>query len=158
MAASDVRARAFVRILTVVGVSGLSGEVALVAFVLRSGAWGTTTWDRLLGEIAFAAVLYGSLFGLAIFARLAPAMSFPPPTFSQAPRRLRMSRRLFRIFLALFTVPAIMQVSFLAFGRSTPLDTAWGLLHWYTTSGMLVAGLVDARAVFRWRTASHQGS
>src|SRR3989442_1761053 len=143
MAASDVRARAFVRILTVVGVSGLSGEVALVAFVLRSGAWGTTTWDRLLGEIALAAVVYGSLFGLAIFARFAPVMGFPPPTLSSAPRRLGMSRRLFRIFLALFTVPAIMEVTFFAFGRSTPLDTAWGLLHWYTISRMLLAGLVE---------------
>ena len=87
-----MRARTFVRILVVVGASGLSGEVALVAFVLRSGAWGTTTWDRLLGEIAFAAILYGSLFGLAILARLAPSMGFPPPTLSQAPRRLGMSQ------------------------------------------------------------------
>src|SRR6266571_2065059 len=44
--ASDARARTFVRILVAVGVSGLSGEVALVAFVLRTGAWGTTTPDR----------------------------------------------------------------------------------------------------------------
>src|SRR5437867_1379974 len=77
MAASDATARRFVRILVTVGVSGLSLELALVAFVLRTGAWGTTTSDRLLSEIALDSVLYGSLFGLAIFARLAPAPLVP---------------------------------------------------------------------------------
>src|SRR5437667_1251385 len=108
MASSDARARTFVQILVVVGVSGLSGEVALVAFVLRFGVWGTMTSDRLLGEIVLAAVVYGSLFGIAIFARLAPAIAFPSPPLHQAPRRLGMSPRLFRIFPVLFTVPAIM--------------------------------------------------
>src|SRR5437773_10410374 len=79
MAASDARARTFVRILVAVGVSGLAGELALVAFVLRSGVWGTTTSDHLLGEIALAAIVYMVLFGFAIFARLAPAIAFPPP-------------------------------------------------------------------------------
>jgi len=158
MAASDARARTFVRILVAVGVSGLSGEAALVAFVLRSGAWGAMTLDRLLGEIALAAVVYGLLFGVVILARLAPGFAFPPPPLHQRPQRLGMSPRFFRIFLALLMVPAIMQVTFLVFGSSTPLETARGLLHWYPISGMLAASVIDAHAVLQCRTASRQGS
>jgi hypothetical protein len=40
MAASDVRARRFSRRLAVVGVVSLAVEATLVAFVLRTGAWG----------------------------------------------------------------------------------------------------------------------
>jgi hypothetical protein len=158
MAPSDARARTFVRILVAVGVTGLAGELALVAFVLRTGAWGRTTWERLLSETALVAVVYGMLLGLVVLVRIAPTFGFPPPPLRQSHQRFWMSTRLFRIFLALYTVPAIMQVTFLAFGWSTPLETASGLLHWYPISGMLVAGLVDAHTVFRWGTASHQSA
>jgi len=152
--ASDARARTFVRILVIVGVSGLSGQVAFVAFVLRTGAWGTTTSDRLLGEIAFDAVLYGSLLGLAIFARLAPSIGFPPPRFYPTWWSHRMSARFFRIVPALLAAPAVLQVTFLAFGLSTPLETTWGLLHWYPIFGGLIASIVDAQTVFQGRMAS----
>jgi len=158
MAASDARARRFVRILVAVGVSGLSVELAFVAFVLRTGAWGTTTSDRLLSEIALDAVLYGSLFGLAIFARLAPSIGFPPPRFYPDWWSHRMSAKLFRILPALLAPPVILQATFLALGLSTILETAWGLLHWYPIYGILIASLVDAQTVFQWRTVSGQGT
>ena len=158
MAASDARARRFVRILVTVGVSGLSLELALVAFVLRTGAWGTTTSDRLLSEIALDSVLYGSLFGLAIFARLAPSIGFPPPPFYPAWWNRRRSARYFRNVPTLLAAPPIIQGTFLALGLSTPLETAWGLLHWYPIFGGLIASVVDAHTVFQWRTASGQGT
>src|SRR5207244_469351 len=82
----------------------------------------------------------GLLFGVVILARLAPGFAFPPPPLHQRPQRLGMSPRFLRIFLALLPVPAIMQVTFLVFGSSTPLETARGLLHWYPISGLLVGG------------------
>jgi hypothetical protein len=154
MAASDARARTFGRILVAVGVSGLTGELALVAFVLRTGAWGRTTWERLLGEIALVGVVYGVLFALVIFARLRPAIGFPPPRSYPA----WWSARFFRIYPALLAAPAVLQLTFLAFGLFTPLETAWGLLHWYPILGGLVASVVDAHAVYRLRTTVRQGA
>src|SRR2546425_1761949 len=55
-------------------------------------------------------------------------------------------------------VSTIGPATWLAFGLFTPLERAWGLLRLYPIFGMLVASLVDAHTVFRWRTASNQGS
>jgi hypothetical protein len=158
MAASDVRARRFSRRLAVLGVASLAVEATLVAFVLRTGAWGTYTWDKLLGEFALAAFLYGSMFGLAIFARLRPSTAFPTPPPYLDQRTVRRHSRLIPIVFAFFPAPGIVEGTTLALGVITPLEAAWQLLHSYSLLGMLAVALVDARTALRWRTASTQGS
>ena len=131
--------RAFTRILVAVVTSGLVGEAAFVAFVLRTGAWGATTWDRLLGEIALAGFVYGSLSGVVIFAHARPDIAFRTFIYRTEARQRRNARFVFAIAIILFVVPSLMELAFLMTGLSTTLQTAQSLLHLYPIAGGFVA-------------------
>jgi hypothetical protein len=121
------------RILMTVGTTGLFGEAAFLAFILRTGVWGATTWDRLLAEIGLAGFVYGSILALVIFARLKPDLAFPPrkPYQSEADLGHRA-----RILLALAVVLLVFEVGFqlalLVIGLSRPRCGPLGCTAWLT--------------------------
>ena len=132
--------RAFLRILVTVGLSGLAAEVAFIAFSLVTRLYGNSTLDRMLGEIAFVALAYGTVFGVVVLARRFPAAAFPPMRTHGTPKKKRISPRIIvPMALALFAFGALLQVALLVFGRSTAMFTVVSLLHYYLITGMLVS-------------------
>jgi hypothetical protein len=132
--------RAFLRILVAVGLSGLAAEVAFIAFSLLTRVYGNSTLDRMLGEIAFVALAYGTVFGVVVLARKFPAAAFPPVRTHGTPKKKRISHRIIvPMALALFAFGALLQISFLVFGRSTAMFAVASLLHYYLVTGMLVS-------------------
>src|SRR2546430_15723079 len=95
--------RAFLRILVTVGLSGLAAEVAFIAFSLVTRVYGNSTLDRMLGEIAFVALAYGTVFGVVVLSRRIPAAAFPPVRTHRTSKKKRIIPRLFVLMsLALF--------------------------------------------------------
>jgi len=138
--------RAFLRILVAVGLSGLAAEVAFIAFSLLTRVYGNSTLDRMLGEIAFVAFAYGTVFGIVVLARRFPAAAFPPVRSHGKPKKKRIGPRIIiPMALALFASGALLQISFLVFGRSTAMFAVASLLHYYLVTGMLVSMRVLAR-------------
>ena len=132
--------RAFLRILVTVGLSGLAAEVAFIAFSLVTRVYGNSTLDRMLGEIAFVALAYGTVFGVVVLARRFPAAAFPPMRTHGTPKKKRISPRIIvPMALALFAFGALLQVALLVFGRSTAMFAVVSLLHYYLITGMLVS-------------------
>ena len=121
-----------------VGMTGLFGEGAFLAFILRTGVWGATLWDRLLTEIAAAGFTYGSILAVLILARLKPDLAFPPrkPYQSEADLRHR-ARILLAIALVLLAFEVGFQLVLLVIGLSRPLEAAESILHAYPIIGMM---------------------
>jgi hypothetical protein len=132
--------RAFLRILVTVGLSGLVAEVAFIAFSLVTRVYGNSTLDRMLGEIAFVALAYGTVFGIVVLARRFPAAAFPPVRIHETPEKKRISPRIIvPMALALFAFSALLQVALLVYGLSTAMFAVASLLHYYIITGMLVS-------------------
>ena len=99
-----------------------------------------------VGEIAFVAFAYGTVFGIVVLARRFPAAAFPPVRSHGMPKKKRIGPRIIiPMALALFASGALLQISFLVFGRSTAMFAVASLLHYYLVTGMLVSMRVLAR-------------
>jgi hypothetical protein len=145
MVSVDLRRQFFVRWLSFVGVSGLGAELTMIAFILQMGVWGSDTSDLLLAEMALVAIVYGIVFGLAIFARYAPAIMFAPIALPSG--GWRGNRWAIRIVAGLLPISVLLPLFFLTIELWTPLETTRTLVHLWPGYGFLVASLVDARRV-----------
>ena len=128
--------RAFLRVLVVVGVSGLAVEVVFITFNVLNPARDNMTLDRMLGETAYSAFIYGAFFVLAVLARKSPAWAFRPLHSYQVQGKKRIGPRIVApLGFVLFAVVALMQLVFLANGWATARDAMVSLLHAYPIAG-----------------------
>src|SRR2546421_13104576 len=124
--------RAFLRILVTIGLSGLAAEVAFIAFSLVTRVYGNSTLDRMLGEIAFVALAYGTVFGVVVLAWRFPAAAFHPMRNYGTRKKNRISpRSIVSPALALFAFGGLLQDALLVFVRSTSSLGLCSLLDYY---------------------------
>jgi len=116
--------RAFLRVLVVVGVSGLAVEVVFITFNVLNPARDNMTLDRMLGETAYSAFIYGAFFVLAVLARKSPAWAFRPLHSHQVQGKKRIGPRIVApLGFVLFAVVACKSCSSQMDGRQR--GTRW---------------------------------
>jgi hypothetical protein len=127
-------ARAGARILLLAGTFGVCAEVAWVRFGILSGFIGPGGWDRALGEIAFAVVTYGAIFGLAAVAILYPDLAVAPQMRSHGTLRGRWmkdhSATLWMILIVLVPLAILREeMYFVEIGVFSPEYAVSSLVH-----------------------------